>query len=102
MPGYPLRGETCGVDFRLLHKLSRRGGLLGVGSLGVPGRRRGREEGSQMKRARLGLAAVAALAALALPTLAPAHEATKLNEIAPNTALAPPPIAASPPAPGAC
>ena len=53
-----------------------------------------------MKRARLGLAAVAALAALALPTFAQANEVTKWNEIAANTVLAQPPIASSPPAAG--
>jgi hypothetical protein len=53
-----------------------------------------------MKRARLGFAAVAALAALALPTLAQANEVTKWNEIAVNTVLAQPPIASGPPAAG--
>ena len=53
-----------------------------------------------MNRARLGLAAVAALVALALPTLAQANEVTKWNEIAVNTVLAQPPIASSPPAAG--
>jgi hypothetical protein len=53
-----------------------------------------------MKRARLGLAAVAALAALALPTLAQANEVTKWNEIAVNTVLAQPPIASGAPAAG--
>jgi len=53
-----------------------------------------------MKRARLGFAVVAALAALALPTLAQANEVTKWNEIAVNTVLAQPPIASGPPAAG--
>jgi hypothetical protein len=53
-----------------------------------------------MKRARLGFAAVTALAALALPTLAQANEVTKWNEIAVNTVLAQPPIASGPPAAG--
>jgi hypothetical protein len=42
-----------------------------------------------MKTARLGLAAVAALVALVLPTVAQANEVTKWNEIAANTVLAP-------------
>jgi len=53
-----------------------------------------------MKRARLGFAVVAALAALALPTLAQANEVTKWNEIAVTTVLAQPPIASGPPAAG--
>jgi hypothetical protein len=53
-----------------------------------------------MKTARLGLAAVAALLALVLPTVAQANEVTKWNEIAVNTVLAQPPIASSPPSAG--
>lgn len=53
-----------------------------------------------MKAARLGLAAVAALLALALPTAAQANEVTKWNELAVNTLLLQPPIASSPPAAG--
>ena len=51
-----------------------------------------------MKTVRLGLAGVAALLALALPTLAQANEVTKWNEIAVNTVLAQPPIASQAPA----
>jgi hypothetical protein len=51
-----------------------------------------------MKSARLGLAAVAALIALALPTAAQANEVTKWNEIALSTVLAQPPIVSAPPA----
>jgi hypothetical protein len=51
-----------------------------------------------MKRARLGLAAVAALLALALPTVAQANEVTKWNDIAVTTLLLQPPIASQPPA----
>lgn len=51
-----------------------------------------------MKTARLGLAAVAALLALVVPTVAQANEVTKWNEIAVNTLLAQPPIASQPPA----
>jgi hypothetical protein len=51
-----------------------------------------------MKTARLGLAAVGALIALALPAVAQANEVTKWNEIAVNTVLAQPPIASAPPA----
>jgi hypothetical protein len=51
-----------------------------------------------MKTARLGLAAVGALAALALlPAVAQANEVTKWNEIAVNTVLAQPPIASAAP-----
>jgi hypothetical protein len=53
-----------------------------------------------MKTARFGLAAVAALVALVLPTVAQANEVTKWNEIAANTVLAQPPIAASAPSAG--
>jgi len=55
-----------------------------------------------MKTARLGLAAVAALVALVLPTVAQANEVTKWNEIAANTVLAPtqPATVSSPPAAG--
>jgi hypothetical protein len=53
-----------------------------------------------MKTARLGLAAVAALIALVLPTVAQANEVTKWNEIAVSTVLLQPPIASSPPAAG--
>jgi len=53
-----------------------------------------------MKTARLGLAVVAALVALVLPTVAQANEVTKWNEIAANTVLAQPPIASSPPSAG--
>lgn len=45
-----------------------------------------------MKTARLSLAAVAALVALALPTMAQANEVTKWNEIAVSTVNAQPPI----------
>jgi hypothetical protein len=45
-----------------------------------------------MKTARLGLAAVAALLALVLPTVAQANEVTKWNELAVNTVNAQPPI----------
>jgi hypothetical protein len=51
-----------------------------------------------MKTARLGLAAVAALVALVVPTVAQANEVTKWNEIAANTVLAQPPMASQPPA----
>jgi hypothetical protein len=51
-----------------------------------------------MKTVRLGLAGVAALLALALPTVAQANEVTKWNELAVNTVLAQPPIASAPPA----
>jgi hypothetical protein len=51
-----------------------------------------------MKTPLLGLAA--ALAALALPTVAQANEVTKWNEIAVTTVLAQPPIASAPPAAG--
>ena len=51
-----------------------------------------------MKTARLGLAAVAALLALALPTVAQANEVTKWNDIAVTTLLLQPPIASQPPA----
>jgi hypothetical protein len=51
-----------------------------------------------MNTARLGLAAIAALTALLLPTVAQANEVTKWNEIAVNTVLAQPPIASQPPA----
>jgi hypothetical protein len=53
-----------------------------------------------MKSARLGLAAVAALVALVLPTVAQANEVTKWNDIAVTTLLLQPPIASSPPAAG--
>ena len=55
-----------------------------------------------MKTARLGLAAVAALVALVLPTVAQANEVTKWNEIAANTVLAPtqPATVSSPPSAG--
>lgn len=55
-----------------------------------------------MKTARLGLAAVAALVALGLPTVAQANEVTKWNEIAANTVLAPtqPATVSAPPAAG--
>src|SRR5690242_20865987 len=45
-----------------------------------------------MKNARLGLAAVAALVALALPTAAQANEVTNWNAIAVSTVNAQPPI----------
>src|SRR5689334_1373249 len=45
-----------------------------------------------MKTARLGLAAVAALLALALPAVAQANEVTKWNELAVTTVNAQPPI----------
>jgi hypothetical protein len=51
-----------------------------------------------MNIARLGLATVAALLALALPTVAQANEVTKWNDIAVTTLLAQPPIASQPPA----
>src|SRR5689334_13538565 len=54
--------------------------------------------GAAMKSARLGLAAVGALLALVLPTVAQANEVTKWNEIAVNTVLLQPPIASQPPA----
>jgi hypothetical protein len=55
-----------------------------------------------MKTARLGLAAVGALLALALPAVAQANEVTKWNEIAANTVLAPtqPATVSSPPSAG--
>jgi hypothetical protein len=53
-----------------------------------------------MKNVRLGLAAVGALFALVLPTVAQANEVTKWNEIAANTVLAQPAIASSPPSAG--
>jgi hypothetical protein len=53
-----------------------------------------------MKTARLGLATVAALVALGLPTVAHANEVTKWNEIAVNTVLAQPPMVSGPPAAG--
>jgi hypothetical protein len=55
-----------------------------------------------MKTVRLGLAAVAALVALVLPTVAQANEVTKWNEIAANTVLAPtqPALVSAPPAAG--
>jgi hypothetical protein len=53
-----------------------------------------------MKHLRLGLAAVGALVALALPTVAQANEVTKWNEIAVNTLLLQPPIASAPSAAG--
>jgi hypothetical protein len=55
-----------------------------------------------MKTVRLGFAAVAALVAVALPTVAQANEVTKWNEIAANTVLAPtqPATVSSPPAAG--
>jgi hypothetical protein len=50
-----------------------------------------------MKTARLGLAAVAALVALAVPTVAQANEVTKWNEIAVNTINAQPaPVTSAP------
>jgi hypothetical protein len=51
-----------------------------------------------MKTARLGLAAVAALFALALPTVAQANEVTKWNALAVSTVNAQPPITSAPPA----
>lgn len=51
-----------------------------------------------MKTARVGLAAVTALLALALPAVAHANEVTKWNEIAVTTVLAQPPVASQPPA----
>lgn len=55
-----------------------------------------------MKTARLGLAVLAALVALVLPTVAQANEVTKWNEIAANAVLAPtqPATVSSPPAAG--
>jgi hypothetical protein len=53
-----------------------------------------------MKTVRLGLAAVGALLALALPTVAQANEVTKWNDIAVTTLLLQPPIASQPPAAG--
>jgi hypothetical protein len=55
-----------------------------------------------MKTARLGLAAIGALLALALPAVAQANEVTKWNEIAANTVLAQtqPATVSSPPAAG--
>lgn len=55
-----------------------------------------------MKTVRLGLAVVAALVALVLPTVAQANEVTKWNEIAANTVLAPtqPALVSAPPAAG--
>jgi hypothetical protein len=58
----------------------------------------GVREGAAMKTLRLGLAAVAALLALALPTVAQANEVTKWNDIAVTTLLLQPPIASQPPA----
>jgi len=58
----------------------------------------GVEGGSGMRTARLGLAAVGALVALVLPTVAQANEVTKWNDIAVTTLLAQPPIASQPPA----
>ena len=49
-----------------------------------------------MNTARLGLAAIAALVAFALPSVAQANEVTKWNEIAANTVIAQPPIASQP------
>jgi hypothetical protein len=49
-----------------------------------------------MKTARIGLAAVAALLALALPAVAQANEVTKWNEIAVNTINAQPPLSSAP------
>jgi hypothetical protein len=51
-----------------------------------------------MRTARIGLTAVAALLALALPTVAQANEVTKWNEIAVNTVNAQPPLTSAPPA----
>jgi len=53
-----------------------------------------------MKTGRLGLAAVVALIALVLPTVAQANEVTKWNDIAASTVLAQPPIASSAPSAG--
>ena len=51
-----------------------------------------------MRTARVGLAAMAALLALALPAVAQANEVTKWNDIAVTTVLAQPPVASQPPA----
>jgi hypothetical protein len=55
-----------------------------------------------MKTVRLGLAAVVALVALVLPTVAQANEVTKWNDIAASTVLAPsqPGLVSAPPAAG--
>jgi hypothetical protein len=51
-----------------------------------------------MRSTRIWLAEIAALAALALPSVAQADEVTKWNEIAQTTVLAQPPITSAPPA----
>src|SRR5919206_599835 len=61
-------------------------------------RQRPGSKGAGMNTARLGLAVVAALGSLALPTVAQANEVTNWNQLAINAVLAQPPIASAPPA----